>query len=232
MLPEGPRDFAALSTADMDAFERHCARHLGECLNVWHELESSTVHLDVLPYPPSSHRQAWTFVTMGMSALEMTLPQVALDQGMPRRAELMITLPSDWMPTKTFSHIDFDQDLFMPVGIMKQVARYVHEVSSWFGSGHTVQWGFPDGHPLADFTGFLLAPPVRFSKGLALHTRPDGEEVAVLAMHALYQEELEFKREKGADALYTLADRSDFSDLVDPGRPSLLKQKRFWDRYT
>src|SRR5262249_6821827 len=127
---------------------------------------------------------------------------------------------------KGFNYIDFDNDLFVPMGIMKQMARYVHQAGTWYCNGHTIQWGFPAGHPLADFAGFLLAAPVRLSKNLFLHTRPTGSEVAILALRALYQDEIEFKRRNGAAALYTLADRSDSSDLIEQGRPSLLKQLR------
>ncbi len=232
MTDMGADGFASLSPDEMEAFEKHCSSALGESLHVWHELSSDTVHLDVLPFPPIKHRQSWTFVTMGMSALEMTMPEAAVAEGMPKRTELMISLPADWMPTKTFDSIDFDEDSFVPVGIMKSLARYAHQAGTWYGSGHTIQWEIPAGHALADFAGFLLAAPVKHPASFHRHVRADGHEVAILAMHPLYQEELEFKRTKGANALYTLADRSDFSDLIEPGRPSLLKQQRFWDRFT
>jgi Suppressor of fused protein (SUFU) len=167
---------------------------------------------------------------MGMSALPMTLPEAA--EGELTRLELMISLPPDWSkPQPGPAAVRFADDEFVPVGAMKRSALYVHEQATWFRHGHTIQWNFPDGHALSAFKGFLLAATPKWPK-LAVHTRPDGEAVGVLALIPLYAEEMAFKLEHGADALFKLADRAGLTDLIEPGRASLLKQQRFWDRFS
>ena len=230
MKPEAPGNYTALSGEEMDAFTAHCQAVLGESQGVWHELVSETVHLDILPFPPSDIRNAWTFITMGMSALHMKVPEAA--EGAPRRIELMITLPHDWSKPQPGSvAVRFDDDEFVPIGAMKRLARYVHEEATWFGHGHTVQWAFPEGHALSAFGGFLISAPAKCPPELASHVRPDGEEVGIFALLPIYHEELAFKQASGADALFKLVNRANLSDIIKPGRPSLLKQQRFWDRF-
>ena len=72
----------------------HIERHLGKVDNVFHELVSDTVHIDVHQVKPTSEFPFWRLVTSGMSDLPMTVPENT--EGVPRFLELMITLPGRW----------------------------------------------------------------------------------------------------------------------------------------
>lgn len=212
-----------LSEAEMNAFTRHCDAFLGRSPQVLHELVSDDIHLDVLPYAPSTQRPYWTLVTLGASVRKMAVP-AGVDA--PARIELMITLPPDWLPAPgADGAVNFTDSQWEPGGAMKALARYVHAQHSWFGVGHTVEWTFSGGHPLAAFKGFALAPPLSLPQTFWRHTRADGEQVAVLALYPLYDDEIKFKLEKGADALLDRWAAAVLEDPVIIGRRSVVGRR-------
>jgi hypothetical protein len=75
----------------------------------------------------------------------------------------------------------------------------------------TVPEGF-DETPLAELT---IALP---------HDRQ--RSVRFLGVLPIYEDEMLFKLDKGADALYTLLDEHEVTDLVDVDRPSVVPKKR------
>lgn len=88
-----PPPIVAPHAENLDAVEKHISRHLGEPATVFHELVSTTVHIDV-HFVRSSPERPWiSLVTSGMSDIPMTTPAGAEEF---RFAELMIRLPADW----------------------------------------------------------------------------------------------------------------------------------------
>ncbi len=94
------------ATGDSSAIEQieaHIEEHLGEVDQVWHEMVSDLVHIDIYQIPPTVDRPFWTLVTTGMSDLPMTVPEGAEDY---TYAELMLCLPPDWK----MSQQDFEDE--------------------------------------------------------------------------------------------------------------------------
>jgi hypothetical protein len=109
---------------------------------------------------------------------------------------------------------------------MKQLARLPHEFSTWLGVGHSIPNGDPP-RPFADGTslcGWVLLPPLGVPREAAQLRLPGGKVVHVYVMHALHEDEMRLKLDKGIDELLTLFDRGDLSEVLDPGRPSLLEK--------
>ena len=50
----------------MSAIEQHIKNTFGEFENVFHELVSPDIHVDICVVPPSEERDYYTLVTMGM----------------------------------------------------------------------------------------------------------------------------------------------------------------------
>ena len=57
-----------------DAVEEHIATHFGDFPNVYHELVSPDIHVDICLIPPRRDHDYFTLVTMGMGAHEMDIP--------------------------------------------------------------------------------------------------------------------------------------------------------------
>ena len=69
--------------------------HICEFENVFHELVSPDIHVDICVVPPSKERDYYTLVTMGMGAHRMNVPEELAEYKL-ERAELAIALPPDW----------------------------------------------------------------------------------------------------------------------------------------
>jgi hypothetical protein len=55
---------------------------------------------------------------------------------------------------------------------------------------------------------------------------PDGRTVHVHAVLALHRNEMEFKLQKGADALWERFEEAGVTELVDPNRESVIGRRR------
>ena len=53
---------------EMEAVEGHIQQYFGKFENVFHELSSPDIHVDICVVPPSEERDYYTLVTMGMGA--------------------------------------------------------------------------------------------------------------------------------------------------------------------
>jgi hypothetical protein len=63
-----------------DALRNHLRAHLGPAENVWHEIVSEFVHIDVHVHEPTPQWPALVLVTEGMSRLPMTVPKERSDR--------------------------------------------------------------------------------------------------------------------------------------------------------
>jgi hypothetical protein len=139
---------AYLSADHQAALSAHYERFFGTGLDIiYHEIRSEKVHLDVYIYPPTPDRPFITAATVGMSALP--LPQLDSDEAdghghdeaaeedrrktsehkhdKADRAELIMYLDPNW---------DFGLNYgFIPLLILKFVARYPHITNTTFGWG-------------------------------------------------------------------------------------------------
>jgi hypothetical protein len=88
-----PPPLVAPHSDNLPAVEAHIARHIGEPVSVFHEVVSTTVHIDVHIVPASEEKPWITLVTSGMSDIPMNAPDGAEEF---RLAELMIRLPAEW----------------------------------------------------------------------------------------------------------------------------------------
>jgi len=206
--------------AKIELISDHIQRHIGEPATVFHEIVSDIVHVDIHIVAPTGDRDYYTLVTSGMSDQPMTVPPEAAELA---HAELMLCLPPDWpMDQEDFKN----ESHYWPVRLLKFLARMPHEYETWLGQGHTIPNGDP-AEPLADgigFIGAMLAPsqlaPEEFE---TLHT-DDGRVINFYAVLPLYQEEMDFKLKKGAEALFEKLAANEVTELVDVHRKNLAKR--------
>lgn len=209
----------------IDAITAHVEEHIGEIDQVWHEMISDLVHIDVHQIPPSDDRPFWTLVTSGMSDKPMTVPEGAEDY---QYAELMICLPPDWkLGQKEFE----DENNYWPIRLLKVLARLPHEYETWLGPGHTVPNGGEEPVPYSDNNQFVcalvLSPCLILPSEVAELQLPDGRTINFYAVWPLYQEEVDVKLSKGLDGLIGCFEKYQVTELIDINRP-VSASKPWW----
>jgi hypothetical protein len=194
------------SAEEMGRIEKHIATHFGAYENVFHELVSPDLHIDIACIPPFEDNDYHTLVTIGMGAHSMNVPKELRGQGWSR-AELLITLPPEWK-------IESKEEVwYWPIRQLKTLARMPGAQRTWLCAGHTVsnQKPFADG---TDLSGMLLMSSVAFGEESVLCEMPQGDPVRFFQLIPLYNEEIQFKLAHGVDAFLELLPE-DFEHVVD-----------------
>ena len=200
---------------EMEAVERHIEQYFGEVENVFHEIVSPDIHVDICIVPPSKERDYYTLVTMGMGAHRMNVPEELAEYKL-ERAELAIALPADW---KLDQESMKDEKWYWPIRLLKSLARLPINCDSWLGHGHTVE----NREPFADNTKLCTATLIGLQDtedGSEVCTLPGGEEVNFYQVIPLYEDELDYKLEHDVDAL--LNKMRGISFVVNPTRQDAI----------
>lgn len=207
-----------MSESNLQAIDDHVAEHIGKIENVWHEIVSDIVHIDVHVVPPRPERPYYTLVTSGMSDLPMNAPEGAEDW---KFSELMLCLPPDWpLTTEAFK----DERNYWPVRWLKTLARFPHEYETWLSVAHTIPNGEPP-EPLADntaFAGFMLVPPLTTSVEFHELLVPPLRTIHFHALLPLTAAEMAFKLKHGADALMERLEKAKVTELIDIRRKCVV----------
>ena len=200
---------------EMEAVEGHIQQYFGKFENVFHEIVSPDIHVDICMVPPSEDRDYCTLVTMGMGAHRMNVPEELAEYKL-ERAELAIALLADW---KLDQESMKDEKWYWPIRLLKSLARLPINCDSWLGHGHTVE----NREPFADNTKLCTATligPQDTEDGSEVCTLPGGEEVNFYQVIPLYEDELDYKLEHDVDAL--LDKMAGISFVVNPTRQDAI----------
>ena len=200
---------------EMEAVEGHIEQYFGKFENVFHELVSPDIHVDICVVPPSEERDYCTLVTMGMGAHRMNVPEELAEYKL-ERAELAIALPAD---RKLDQESMKDERWYWPIRLLKGLARFPIECETWLGCGHTMD----NEEPFAGNTKLcasILIEPQNAEDGSEVCVLPGGEEVNFYQVIPLYEDELNYKLEHDADAL--LDKMAGISFVVNPTRQDAI----------
>ena len=200
---------------EMEAIEGHIEEYFGEVENVFHELVSPDIHVDVCIVPPSEKRDYYTLVTMGMGAHRMNVPEELAEYKL-ERAELAIALPADW---KLDQESMKDEKWYWPIRLLKVLARLPITSDTWLGFGHTMdnEEDFAENTKLC---AAILTGPQGTEEGSEVCTLPGGEEVNFYQVIPLYEDELDYKLAHDADAMLDKMDGISF--VVNPTRRNAI----------
>ena len=203
------------SEDEMSAIEQHIKNTFGEFENVFHELVSPDIHVDICMVPPTEERDYYTLVTMGMGAHRMNVPEELAEYKL-ERAELAIALPADW---KLDQESMKDEKWYWPIRLLKVLARLPIASDTWLGFGHTMnnEEDFAENTKLC---AAILTGPQSTEEGGEVCTLPGGEEVNFYQVIPLYRDELDYKMEHDADAL--LDKMNGISFVVTPTRQDAI----------
>ena len=208
-LPDHPAKY-------LEAIDKHLEEHFGDKYNnVFDEIKSHLVHIDVHIIEPTHDRPFYLLVTSGMSDRPMTVPEWCKEYQL---AELCIMLPPDWdLNYETFKN---DQRKFWPVSLITKLARMPHEYDTYLVAPHTVS-NNPSDPPLAEDVGFsavMLIPPYDLPTTFAQLHLDDGNTIHFWLILPLYSEEMAFKNENGVDAFLDLFYEKNDTSVVDVNR--------------
>jgi Suppressor of fused protein (SUFU) len=220
-----PTEIVHGDTETIDAIGDHIETYVGPIANVFHELVSDLIHLDVMIVEPSEGRNFYTLVTCGMSDLPMRVPiDDPEDLGrVPklRYAELLVNLPADWpMGPEEFKQ----EDNYWPIYWLKRLARLPHEYETWLGEGHTIPNGDP-AEPFAAntaFTGWIVNRPLLFDEKFNV-LECKSRFINFYTINPLYPEEMALKLRKGMSALNVLLDTNSISEVLDLHRKNVAR---------
>ncbi len=214
----------------IEAVSEHIEKHLGPVESVYHEIISDLVHIDVHIVAPRGDRPFYTLVTSGLSEAPMTVPEGAEDF---RFAEMMICLPPNWplgLGVKDVAKGPLaDENNYWPIRLLKATARMPHEYDTWLSYGHTLQ-GAESLEPYAPGTGLcslILLPSMNVPQEFWSMTC-DGRTTHFWSLYPLYAEELAFKMQNGADALWDKLEQAGITDILNPKRPNVCKRKKWF----
>jgi hypothetical protein len=109
------------TSSELDVLEAHITQYFGELTNVFHEIISPDIHVDICIIEPIPERNFYTLVTMGMGACRMNVIQELADRKLDR-AELLVMFPADWkLP---ISETINDEKWYWPLRWLKVLARF------------------------------------------------------------------------------------------------------------
>ena len=208
-VPEG------YTEEEMNAVEEHIEQYFGKFENVFHELDSPDIHVDICVVPPSEERNYYTLVTMGMGAHRMNVPEELAEYKL-ERAELAIALPGNWK----LKHEDLKNERwYWPIRLLKTLARLPIASDTWLGFGHTMDHE-DDFAKDTKLCAAMLTGPQDTEDGSEVCILPSGEEVNFYQVIPLYRDELEYKLAHDADAL--LDKMNGISFVVEPDRQDAI----------
>ncbi|MEO0479410.1 MAG: suppressor of fused domain protein [Planctomycetota bacterium] len=203
-----------------ESIEGYFQQHFGEVSEVYHELVSHRVHLDVHIICATKDRPFHVLFTTGMSDLPMTVPEGV---PAPTRAELMIALPASWpLDQKCWK----DENNYWPIGVLKMLARMPHEYGTFLGAGHTIPNGDPP-QPFAPNTSLCCSFLLELLGLVPDQGRVEldgGESIQFYNVMFLHHGEVQLKLEKGTDALLERFGNQ-VAPVLDVGRPDVTRSK-------
>lgn len=214
-------EFAVGDSENIELISQHITKHIGPVENVFHEIVSDLVHIDIHIVDPTEERPFYTLVTSGMSDRPMAAPEDTMEL---KYLELFLCLPPDW--SFDFEGPDGDKN-YWPIGWLKHLARMPHEFETWLFACHTIPNGDP-AEPVGEgvpFTGWMVFPgltvPDEFSE---LHVGPD-KMINFMAIYPLYETEMNLKLNKGVEALIKGMEKHQVTEIIDVDRSDTCKRK-------
>jgi hypothetical protein len=208
-----------------EAVDDHREQHLGPSASVIHEIASDLVHIDLHLHEPSVLRPFWTIATGGVSDLATAAPEEMAEY---RRIELLTYLPAAWTDRSWGPGPGASDVAWWPLGMLKEVGRFVHEYRTWVGPGHTIALGGEDHDPLTPgslLTSVLLLQPVLEADSFD-ELRVDGTRCRFLWVCPITEAEEQLTLEQGTSALDDLMDRHQLAREIDPGRACMVTGRR------
>jgi hypothetical protein len=213
-----------------DAVMSHMETHVGAIIPPSQSRgDHSAVNIHIIA--PTQEDPAWTLFTTGMSIHPMLIPAEISSIGgagkaVPNRIELILRVhASDWPQDAEIQVATNSAVRPWPLRWLTHLAAVPTEHRTWLGASHTI----PNGDsragaltPLAPNTAlscWLLLPPSCLPIDADVIETSVGP-VALLSMVAIYQDEMDYQLQHGADALISKLNALEIDDTMSLDRRS------------
>lgn len=204
---------------ELNQYEKYITDKFGEFKEVFHEIVSPDIHLDILIIPPTKENNYYKLITMGMGAYKMNVPK-ELKKHELERAELVLCLPPDWNIKSN------KEEDYWPIRQLKILGRLPIDCNTWLGFGHTVS-SDEKNTPYASNTKFcsmlLLNALDKNYNELDFKMKEKGR-INFYQLFPLYEEELNYKFQNGIDNLGSLFSDEDMMPIVNLNRKNYCKK--------
>lgn len=179
---------------EIEQYEKFIKEQFGEFSEVFHEIVSPDIHLDIIVIPPTEENNYYKLVTMGMGAYKMNVPNQLKNENL-ERAELTLFLPADW-DIKSEKEEDY-----WPIRQLKNIARVPVQTNSWLADGHTIS-ADANNTPYASNTKFcstLLLGSINNKGDFVEMNLKNGEKINFYQLYPIFLEELMYIHQNGVD---------------------------------
>lgn len=218
---KAPMPTEVYTEEELETVESYIETNFGTYANVFHEIVSPDIHLDICIVDPTEERNYYMLVTLGMGAHRMNVPKELAEYKL-ERAELAIALPPDWK-----IHED-DEVHYWPIRLLKNLARLPIEDDTWLAWGHTIDGRSPYAKNTALSAALIVSGQVK-KGGSNVCVLPDRDEVNFYQIIPLHKDELKYKLKHDANALLDRFAERRVSFVIDPERRSALASEDFTD---
>lgn len=193
-------------------------REFGAISEIMEDNDDAVLKCDVFVVPPNEDKDYYTLITSGLGAYKMEMPG---DIPYAENIELAINLPASWNPN---SH---DEKDVWAVQWLKNIAALPVTYHTYLSGGHSIPIGGKI--PGTDFVGFVLAHCLKFVK--EDETQPviaqlsEDKKIHFYYLTPVFQEELDYKLEYSADALFDKFIEHDvpYPPVVEVLRPNVCE---------
>ncbi len=184
----------------------------GEVETVLQENVSWDIKVDLYIIKPTKDRNFYTVVTNGMGAHKMSI-DCDDDVNEYTNAELVLYMPPTWN-YKSELHSDT-----WPLFLLQNLSRVPINNLTWLGSGHTISNGESYSDDVKYNNALLLYTSDKDGNPTGL-TLSSGKYINFYMIVPLYEEECQFKIEKGLSELLNLFEKENFK------LPPIIRKKR------
>lgn len=211
--------FSGLTEDEMNAISKHVKKYIGDFDKVFHEMISSSLHIDLIHVEPSDKLPYNVLITMGASKFKMPVPSELQEFA---HAEYVMFLPKDWeMSIEKLQ----DEKHYWPMRLLKETSRFPQIFNTWFYYGHT----FPNGDPAKPYhestrlSGTLITMPWIIERPDFLKLKVANKTIVFWAVVPLYESEWEYKLKQGTEALESLGQKKNINFcVINPTRDSIV----------
>lgn len=173
---------------------------------ILHEILSDNNQIDIAVIPPTNELNFYKLFTIGMGSKEMNIPSEFKKKHLERAEVCMFISPECAVHIK---HIE----QHWTVNFLKTITNMPFEQNTWIGHGHSVQ--FADFNAYGGFNGALLISLQSEEKAIVTDSQ---KRVNFYLTIPLYTEEINYKNDRGCNAILDLFDNNAITPVVDFNR--------------
>ena len=204
------------TSESLDTVISHAETYIGKVKFTYHENVPNQEPIDIVVVSPTPRFNFYTILTAGMSDFAMEPPNTYKDK---IYSELLICLPPDWK----MSEFDWlEEKWFWPISLLRFLASYPEEYETWLWRNHTIESLTREPYAKnVEMKNSILWKQKKFRKE-ASKMKSEKRTVYFHSVIPLHDNEVKFKIDKGAQALFERLETQNVNELLHLKRDSAV----------